>query len=145
MINKTNAMGAAACAPIVAGTGDRPAALKFDVVHHLPGRLRLRTASLKGDARGSDKARRYLARIEGVTSVTANPGTGSLLVEYDTAVLRPADVVGVLVSHGDISAAPAKSAESGAGWSDHLANAVKDWMIDALADRLAMAMIGLLA
>jgi hypothetical protein len=130
---------------MVAGAGDRPAALKFGVVHHLPGRLRLRSASLKADACGSDEAQRHLARIRGVASVTANPSTGSLLVEYDTAVLRPGEVIDLLASHRYLREAPERDPEPGAGWSDHLANAVKDWLIVALADRFTLAMIGLLA
>ena len=47
MISNTDLKGTAVPAPIVAGAGDRPAALEFDLVHHLPGRLRLRSAVLK--------------------------------------------------------------------------------------------------
>jgi hypothetical protein len=65
MINEANAPGAAEFAPIVAGTGDCPAARNIEIAHHLPGRLRLRSPSLKGDARAGEKAQRHLARIEG--------------------------------------------------------------------------------
>ena len=35
--------------------------------------------------------------------------------------------------------------EAGAGWADRLASMVKDWVINALAERLALAMISALA
>jgi hypothetical protein len=85
MISNTDLKGAAVPAPIVAGAGDRPAALEFDLVHHLPGRLRLRSAVLKGNTFASEEARRHLAQIDGVTSVRANPATGSVLTGIEHA------------------------------------------------------------
>lgn len=66
MISNTDRRGAAALAPIVAGAGDRPATLEFDLAHHVPGRLRLRSATLKGSASACERARRHLAQIGGV-------------------------------------------------------------------------------
>ena len=142
MISKTNIQGAVVSAPNVAGAGDRPAIEKLDLVHHVPERLRLRSASLKGDG---EEAWRRLAAIQGVISVTANPCTGSLLVEYDTTVLPPSDIIDVLASPGYMPAAADEGIGPGAGWADRLAGAVKDWVIGAVADRLALALIGALA
>lgn len=143
MINKTNAMGAAVFAPNVVVAGNRPAA-KFDIAHHLPGRLRLRSRSVGGDARASDEARRHLGQIAGVTSITANPHTGSLLLHYDPDRLTPGKLIEVLETRGYL---PAAAAEEGAesGWTGLLASAVTNWMIEALAGRLALALIGALA
>ena len=47
MISNTDLRGAAVPGPILAGAWDSPAALEFYLVHHLPGRLRLRSAVLK--------------------------------------------------------------------------------------------------
>ena len=63
MISNTDLKGAGVPAPIVAGAGDRLAALEFDLAHHVPGRLRLRSAALKGKVRASEQARRHLAQI----------------------------------------------------------------------------------
>jgi hypothetical protein len=38
-----------------------------------------------------------------------------------------------------------KEVEPAAGWADHLASAAKDWVIGAVADRLALALIRVLA
>jgi len=92
MITNTDLKGAAVPGPIVAGAGDRPVALEFDLAHHLPGRLRLRSAVLKGNALASEEARRHLAQIDGVTSAWANPLTGSVLLEYDPNVISPTNV-----------------------------------------------------
>ena len=143
MINNTNALGAAVFAPIVAGAVDCPAARNIEIAHHLPGRVRLRSPSLKGALRAGEEARRYLAQIEGVTSVTVNPCAGSLLLRYDPAVLPPEKVIEVLSAHGYFPAA----AEEGAGprWANQLASAVTNWVIEALTERLVLALIGALA
>ena len=77
----------AAVAQNVAEAEDRAEALQINLLHHIPGRLRFRSAALKGNACACEMARSRLNRIRGVTSVAANPITGSLLVEYDPATL----------------------------------------------------------
>jgi len=100
MISNTDLKGAAVPAPIVAAAGDRSTALECYLAHHIPGRLRLRSAVLKGNAFAIEEARRHLAQIDGVTSVKANPSTGSVLLEYDPNVISPSKVSDVLATHG---------------------------------------------
>jgi hypothetical protein len=127
------------------GLGIAPVALEFDLAHHLPGRLRLRSAVLKGNALASEEARRHLAQIDGVTSARANPSTGSVLLEYDPNVISPTNVSDVLAAHGYVLRATEAETEAGAGWADRLASVVKDWVINALADWLVLAMISAFA
>jgi len=87
-------------APIVAEVGQSPTTFEFDIAHHVPGRLRLRSAALKGKVRASEQMRRHLAQIDGVTSASANPATGSVLLEYDLNVIWPSNVSDVLAMHG---------------------------------------------
>ena len=147
MISKTNIQRAAVAAPNVAGARDFPASVKLDIVHHVPGRLRLRSASLKGDAhaRAREETRRHLAAVRGVTSVTANPCTGSLVVKYDAALLPPSNIIDVLASHGYMLTVADKGIEPDGEWAGPLASAVKEWMISAVAERLVLALIGALA
>lgn len=70
-----------------------------EVVHHLPGRVRLRVDSRRGDAAFFANVAKRGAQIPGVRAIKANPRTGSLLVEYDgapDALLRLAREHGVL-------------------------------------------------
>jgi copper chaperone CopZ len=145
MIENIELKGAAVVAQNVAEVANRASAPQINLVHHVPGRLRFRSAALKGDARVGEVARARLSRIDGVTSVAANPITGSLLVEYNPATLAPADVVDALANHGYVAAAEEQSLEGGGGWADRLANAVGGWIIDVLAERLVLIMIGALA
>lgn len=56
------------------------------IASSIPGRLRLRDASLREAAR-LEKLRATAAGWRGVNSVEANPRVGSLLLHYDAAVL----------------------------------------------------------
>jgi|HubBroStandDraft_6_1064221.scaffolds.fasta_scaffold163678_2 hypothetical protein len=134
-----------AVAQNVAEAEDRAPAFPINLVHHIPGRLRFRSAALKGAPRAGEIARARLNRIKGVTSVAANPITGSLLVEYDLATLTPTRVIDALSNHGYVAAAEEQRTRGGGGWVDRLTSAVGGWIIDALAERLVWVMIGALA
>jgi hypothetical protein len=54
-----------------------------ELVHQLPGRLRLRVDSRRGDAAFFAGVAKRVAEIAGVRAIRANPRTGSLLIEYD--------------------------------------------------------------
>lgn len=146
MINNFELQGAVAPVQNVAAVADQPRlSLQLNLVHHLPGRLRLRSAALKGNSSASDEARARFAIITGVTSVTANLCTGSLLVEYDPAVLAPEQVIDALAHHSCFAAAAQQSPERDGGWVDRLASVVEGWIVDALAERLTLAVISALA
>lgn len=54
------------------------------VVHALPGRVRLKVAKFKGKPALARRAEEKLAKVPGIKQVEAKPGTGSLLIHYDT-------------------------------------------------------------
>ena len=58
------------------------------IVSHSPGRVRLRLSELKNKAIASLAASR-LGDMPGITNVSANSATGSLLIEYDAKILPP--------------------------------------------------------
>ena len=145
MITNTDLKGTAMPAPIVGEVGQSPPTFEFDIAHHVPGRLRLRSAVLKGNAFAIEEARHHLAQIDGVTSVKANPSTGSVLLEYDLNVIWPSNVSDALTMHGCAVGVTEAQTDAGAGWADNLASGARDWMINALAERLALAMISALA
>jgi hypothetical protein len=145
MISNLDLKGAAVSAPIVAGAGDRPAAFEFDIVHHIQGRLRLRSAALKGNAGACEQARYHLAQIGGVKEANANPITGSVLLEYDPSLLPPGKLSELLAAYGYVLRATDAETEAGGKWADKLASAVMDWVINSLVERLALAMITALA
>ena len=59
----------------------------IQVVHALPGRVRLKVAKVKGNPELARNAQEKLAAVPGIQRVEANPVTGSVLVLFDLASL----------------------------------------------------------
>jgi hypothetical protein len=55
----------------------------IEIVHALPGRVRLKIAGLKGDPALAGEAQTKLGGVPGIKETEANPITGSLLILYD--------------------------------------------------------------
>lgn len=71
----------------------------LEVVHALPGRMRLRMPPLRARARALAEFATSLKRLEGIQDVTVNPVLGTALVRYDAARLTPSLVVAA-ATHG---------------------------------------------
>ncbi len=71
----------------------------LEVVHALPGRLRLRIPSLAQRARAMTEFAASLKRLDGISEVSVNPTLGTALVRYDAAKLTPSLVVAA-ATHG---------------------------------------------
>jgi hypothetical protein len=121
------------------------AAFEVSLVHHVPGRLRLRSAALKGDARAGEGIQERLAVIAGVHSVTVNPKTGSLLLQYNPAAIAPGRIADLLAAHGVAVSTTATKSEAEPRLFAQLAGAIKGWACDALVEHLALALIGAIA
>lgn len=69
----------------------------IQVVHALPGRVRIKVRQLKNNISYAGTIQRYLLEVPGITHLEANPQTGSLLIEYDSTVFE------VLALHPSVS------------------------------------------
>ena len=56
---------------------------RAQIVHHIPGRLRIKLPSAKGKAAMLEHIKRALSPQHGVRRVDVNPMTGSVLVHYE--------------------------------------------------------------
>jgi hypothetical protein len=61
---------------------------EVQVLHALPGRVRLKLHRLKHNTSYAAKIQRDLPQVLGITHLEAHPQTGSLLIEYDPNVLE---------------------------------------------------------
>lgn len=61
-------------------------------LHAIDGRIRVRFPEIRGNRRAAAQLRRDLRALSGVSSVDANPLTGSVLVEYDSNCLSADDI-----------------------------------------------------
>ncbi|TVR82488.1 MAG: heavy-metal-associated domain-containing protein [Rhodospirillales bacterium] len=121
-------------------------------VHHVPGRLRIRTAAIKRRPDAAERARRQLAAIDGVTAADANALTGSLTLRYDPARIAHHDLIGFLRSHGygDLEVAAAgdvqrPAAPANAAVNELAETAVKTVavvVLEKLIERSTVALIG---
>jgi nitrate reductase NapAB chaperone NapD len=58
-------------------------------IHHIPGRLRVRSATIKGKPRQAEAAQRAVLRMPGVLSAEVSTTTGSIVVTYDVQAVNP--------------------------------------------------------
>ena len=59
--------------------------ISYKVVHHVPGRIRLHVPVIKSLSVATLKLLASHPLPEGITDVSANPLTGSLVIKYDPA------------------------------------------------------------
>lgn len=74
-------------------------------IHHVPGRLRIRSQSLRCRSDKALAAQNRLVSMDGVQSVRINPRAGSITILYDANALRQADLLSALHEVGCMSAA----------------------------------------
>jgi hypothetical protein len=141
-ITRRNEWAALGPAVVFRQDGSMPRA---SVAHHVPGRMRLRSPALKRDVFAITDLRSRFAEFSGVTSITANPCTGSILLEYDPAIVAPNELVEALAIRGLTRPAAVEADGTDSRWKDHLGSAVKSWAANALAEQLAFSLIRLLA
>jgi hypothetical protein len=75
-------------------------------VHHVPGRLRIKSQVFKNSGGDAVAVRRLLDDLVGVHAIEINQLTGSLLVRYDKSLLSSSKILGLLVANGFINHLP---------------------------------------
>jgi Heavy metal associated domain 2 len=70
-----------ACGRSVEGAG---AQMKLHVAHQVPGRLRMKVSSAKGNPELLKQIGETFSAIPGIERVLVNPATGSVVLHYDT-------------------------------------------------------------
>jgi copper chaperone CopZ len=89
-------------------------------MHNVPGRLRVKTPVIKGSERMAALVEGEISGVDGVTSVTTNTVTGSIIVNYDPITVTHEDIVHAL---------------SGKGYFDHSRAITQDQYMDRAADK----------
>ncbi len=67
-------------------------------LHHIPGRIRVKTPALKGFSIQPDELEKKLMSLPGVLSATVNTLTGSVLVNYDERTMNAGKIVDLVGS-----------------------------------------------
>jgi hypothetical protein len=73
-------------------------------VHHVPGRLRVKSPELKRNERNAATLQQALGSARGVTAAEVNTLTGSVVISYDRHTTSPHHIWDTLKQHGLIDA-----------------------------------------
>ena len=98
-----------------------------DQIHHVPGRLRVRSPALKNNIEQIQSIEQSLAGINGIKALHLNTLTGSIVVNYDVRCIDGVHILSRLkehrhvASHLEVSTSP--SVTIGWSWVDVAINA----------------------
>ncbi|ADE14540.1 conserved hypothetical protein [Nitrosococcus halophilus Nc 4] len=125
-------------------------------IHHVPGRLRVKLASLKRNPVQAAALKALLEGFEGIGKAEVNPVTGSILVAYHRERTQPQAILQALHDHGycrqlvtmpPVSAASSKQKVQTTGKAvgqvgEKFGKAVLDVVVEKMVERSAVALIG---
>jgi len=118
-------------------------------IHHVPGRLRIRTPKLKRDAGRAKTAEQLLQSINGVSSVRANDVTGSITLIYERDTVSSEEILRTLARHGYYDPDAVRHADgqwhdAATRTGDTLGKALFGFVVKEAFERSAVALIGAL-
>ncbi|SEM25394.1 hypothetical protein SAMN04489760_10828 [Syntrophus gentianae] len=69
-------------------------------LHDVPGRLRMKSPSIRKNRDAADKVEQLIRKAQGVDKVAVNLVTGSVLINYDPRITRHGALVALLQENG---------------------------------------------
>lgn len=125
-------------------------------VHHLPGRLRVKTAIIKRNETEAARLRNLLAELDGVRAHEVNIVTGSILITYDIDTTDVQTILTFLKDQGYVKGMtvldhrqnlPAKvsskvGSKIGSNMGKAFGEAVFGFVVEKALERSAVALIG---
>lgn len=118
-------------------------------IHHVPGRLRIRSPKLKRDAGRAKAAEELLQSIGGVSSVRANDVTGSITLTYERDTVSSEEILRTLERHGyyepdAVRHADGRWHDAATRAGDALGKVLFGLVVEKAFERSAVALIGAL-
>lgn len=117
-------------------------------IHHVPGRLRIKSRALKGKQSSTQEVIRCLNSMDGIVRSQVNPVTGSMLVFYNPQMVAVEPILDVLKEHGLVATPDATAqmrsakGEKLSGYGDMVLKAIAGAVVEKVAERSAVALIG---
>jgi len=62
-------------------------------VHEVPGRLRVKSPFIKGNTPSTEEIESLVKKLPGIVSVSSNPVTGSVVVNYDSTSISSQEIL----------------------------------------------------
>lgn len=111
-------------------------------IHHVPGRLRIKSPHLKRNAQAAHQARQYMEQVDGVLASEVNPVTGSLLIHYDAQRVGAQTLLNSLRGLGYVP--PEQGylpVQQGPNLAQTLSDKVVNKLVETVIERSATALI----
>jgi hypothetical protein len=125
-----------------------PSAAQAQLRHYVPGRLRVKLASIQWNEGRAFIAERMLRKLDGVQSAGANTLTGSVVVHFDPRVTSVALILAALEANGFGSARPTEPPAGKRVHQDALATRLADKFaekaLETLVERCSLALLAAL-
>lgn len=109
------------------------AAIPARIVHHIPGRLRLRLKPCEGYSDAIGRLCETAHGLPGVTAATPSPVIGGVLVLYDPAILPPQQIAEML------RLAPPQQPASQCAGRERIADLAARKLLESIVESLARA------
>lgn len=116
-------------------------------IHHVPGRLRVKSPALKRNEWQARQTKDYIDRMQGVLASEINPVTGSLLIKYDAnqiaaqTLLNSLRTLGHVHPHHGLPEATVGQADPAQKIYDTVVNKLVETVIERSATALIAAII----
>ncbi len=111
-------------------------------IHHVPGRLRVKSPRLKRNEHEAAQAKGYMDRVDGVLSTEVNTVTGSMLIKYDAKQVAAQTLLNSLRTQGHVH--PQQGHETGytgPGIGQKLSDTVMNKLVETIIERSATALV----
>ena len=114
-------------------------------IHHVPGRLRLKTPALRRNESQARYVMRWLEGRIGIVSSEINTRTGSLIIRYEADTVSAQTIINDLKQEGyldgNVSLPAAEIFVSGTTASHKIADTLVNKVVEAVVERSAVALI----
>lgn len=117
-------------------------------LHHVPGRLRVRSAAVKRDERMASRVCESLSALPGVDMVEVSTVTGSIKITYDLRHIGYEDLLDHLRGHDIVQsegAAPQVQTDMISESGRIVARLAGGFVLEKIIERSALALIGAIA
>jgi hypothetical protein len=111
-------------------------------LHHVPGRLRVRLARLKGHARAIVPLHSELLAIAGVKSASINIHSGSVTIFYDHSAFETEALWSTLRRLGYLDAEPQNAAAPRRSAAAALSSAATEAIVETIAGEVVKHVLG---
>jgi copper chaperone CopZ len=117
-------------------------------IHHVPGRLRVRSLQIKRNGAVAADAKRALESMEGVLVAEVSTVTGSIVVNYDTEAVSSGAILITLRERGYITEVVqlkgTVTERTGSAFTSKVADTLVNKVVETVLERSAVALVAAL-